>query len=107
MGWAIKEVLRKRGLQEDTLMRSLVNAACKVCVANSIGLKSVLPTMCATSKKASKAVCLTFHSPLVEITTSWIRLRFGSQFLMFFSTWLRGPASATTGPSVLTDSSSV
>jgi hypothetical protein len=36
----IKDELRKRGLQEDALMKSSVEATCKVCVTPWTGVKS-------------------------------------------------------------------
>jgi hypothetical protein len=65
---AVKEVLRKRGLYEDTLMKSSADSIYKVCVVSSIGVKSVILTMgsfmCATSKEAGETACpATYQSP--------------------------------------------
>ncbi|KIV86105.1 hypothetical protein PV11_01740 [Exophiala sideris] len=74
---AIKEVVRKRKLPEDTLLKSVGDAPCKVFV-------------CATSKETSETVCLTSYKSsrgscdLFESTKIWEACRATAAASSFF-----------------------
>ncbi|KAI3332970.1 FabD/lysophospholipase-like protein [Ustulina deusta] len=81
---AIKEILIKRGLPEDALLKD-VDAACKVFV-------------CATSKETGDTTCLTnYHSlrqdnsDLLDVTTIWEAGRATSAATTFFEPIAIGP----------------
>ncbi|KIW16328.1 hypothetical protein PV08_06379 [Exophiala spinifera] len=61
---AVKEVVRKRKLPEDTLHRSTGDGACQVWVRTRVvegGHTDIGRYVCATSKETSKTVCLTSY----------------------------------------------